>query len=163
MWNQRTSLTSAELWPFRERDKPDKVGKWLIELKLQLPVAGSFTFHPRFSKKVHNLAWPVVFPPHGPGIRQTRSLNWTVRFVYVWLWKTGFFYDLKNITRTVDKGTCYVIFGIAYQRAFYWINFQIVLEPAKINAMIITLQQHCLCHRRVMFTDLISLFNRQMT
>lgn len=31
------------------------------------------TFHPKFSKNVHNLDCPVVLPPHGPAIAQIES------------------------------------------------------------------------------------------
>lgn len=37
-----------------------------------------FTFHPRFSKNVHNLDCPVVFPPHGPENRKQKQKHETV-------------------------------------------------------------------------------------
>lgn len=30
------------------------------------------TFHPKFSKKVHNRDCPVVFPPQGPGMLEEK-------------------------------------------------------------------------------------------
>lgn len=58
-------LTSKEPSPFRERDKPGEA-RVLSLINEPRSRSGSLTFHPRFSKKVHKRAWPVVLPPHGP-------------------------------------------------------------------------------------------------
>lgn len=44
-----------------------KQGNWILKIFfLYLYNKISLTFQPRFSKKVHKRACPVVFPPHGP-------------------------------------------------------------------------------------------------
>lgn len=42
------------------------------------------TFHPKFSKKVHNRDCPVVFPPQGPGILEEKyCCHETCELLYV--------------------------------------------------------------------------------
>lgn len=50
----------------RVRDKPVVRIKIMIEETTGLMNQSFRTFHPMFSKNVHNLVCPVVFPPHGP-------------------------------------------------------------------------------------------------
>lgn len=49
------------------------------------------TFHPRFSKKVHILDWPVVLPPQGPSDSYKQNTKYT-KFTLSWNMLSSFLF-----------------------------------------------------------------------
>lgn len=136
---------------------------------------GSVTFHPRFSKKVHNRAWPVVLPPHGPEMRGeksvwqfTHNLRLFIQSNLNWIWifrmceKRCYVMKLSRLIRNV----CCYFSGFGLSMSIFWefcshhkVQCVPTLRKKSMSFIFITFHQNC---HVSWFTFLHNLINKRL-